>query len=72
MTVTDDEQYSTTWAVEEYEPPPMVYIVELERTHVSALLNAARMAAVVPGVTQAEVDLMHDVIDNLQKQTVNL
>ena len=68
----DDEQYSTTWAVEECEPPPMMYIVELERTHVSALLSAARMASVVPGVTRAEFDLMNDAIAALQKQTVNL
>ena len=68
----DDEQYVTTWAVEECEPPPMMYIVELERTHVSALLSAAQTVVVMPGVTETEADLMNDAFIALQKQTVNL
>lgn len=67
----NDAHYSTQWAIEEYEPPPMLYVVELERNHISALISAARSAAVVPGVTRVEVDLLTDAADSLIRQTVN-
>ena len=69
--MTDDTHYSTQWGIEEYEPPPMLYVVELERNHISALMNAARMAAVVPGVTRVEADLLNAAADSLIMQTVN-
>mgnify|MGYP003575117515 CR=1 FL=1 len=67
----NDAHYSTQWAIEEYEPPPSLYVVELERNHVSALISAARSAAAVPGVTRVEVDLLTDAADSLIRQTVN-
>lgn len=68
----DDAHYSTTWAVEEYEPPPMLYVVELERNHISVLISAAQMASVVPGITKAEADLLNEAADSLYQQSVNL
>lgn len=69
--MTNDAHYSTEWAVAEYEPPPSMYIIELERYQVSALISAARSAAVVPGVTRAESDLLNEAADSLIKQTVH-
>ena len=70
--MTNEAHYSTEWAIAEYEPPPSLYIVELDRNHVSALISAARSAAAVPGMTRAEIDLLTDAADSLVRQTVNL
>lgn len=70
--MTNEAHYSTEWAIAEYEPPASVYIVELDRNHVSALISAARSAAAVPGMTRAEIDLLTDAANSLIRQTVNL
>ena len=70
--MNNEAHYSTEWGITEYEPPPSLYIVELDRNHVSALISAARSAAAVPGMTRAEVDLLTDAADSLIRQTVNL
>lgn len=70
--MTNEAHYSTEWGIAEYEPPPSLYIVELDRNYVSALISAARSAAAVPGTTRAEIDLLTDAADSLIRQTVNL
>ena len=70
--MTNEAHYSTEWGIAEYEPPPSLYIVELDRGHVSALISAARSAAVVPGTSRADADLLNEAADTLTKQTVNL
>ena len=70
--MTNESHYSTEWGIAEYDPPPSMYVVELERNHISALISAARSAAAVPGTTRAEIDLMTDAADSLIRQTVNL
>jgi hypothetical protein len=67
-----EAHYSTEWGIAEYEPPPSLYIVELDRNCVSALISAARSAAALPGLPRAEVDLMNEAADSLIRQTVNL
>lgn len=67
-----ESHYSTEWAIAEWEPPPSLYIVELDRNYVSALISAARSAAAVPGLSRSEVDLFTDAADSLIRQTVNL
>jgi hypothetical protein len=70
--MTNESHYSTEWGIAEYEPPPSLYIVELDRNYVSALISAARHAAALPGLPRAEIDLMNEAADSLIRQTVNL
>lgn len=67
-----ESHYVTEWGIAEYEPPPSLYIVELDRNHVAMLINAARAAAVAPGMSKAEADLFNDAANTLHKQVVNL
>jgi hypothetical protein len=67
-----ESRYSTEWGIAEYEPPPSLYIVELDRNHIRILIGAAQMASVTPGISEAERDLLNEAVETLTKQTVNL
>lgn len=56
----------------EYEPTPMMYIVELDRNDITMLVSAAMRLAQSGKVSRAEADLFEGAADRLAKQAANL
>ena len=56
----------------EYEPTPILYIVELDRNDITMLVNAAMRLAQSSAVGQAESEAYEGAAGRLAKQAANL